>query len=104
MSLGLRYWKAVAIALAPFVVYLFPRESFFDHSHTLCLFHLLTGRDCWGCGMMRALVSLMYLDFGAAWKFNRVVVVVAPLLVWLWIRWIISEVRRARVRVPMNKR
>ena len=104
MSLGLRYWKAAAIAVAPFVVYLFPRESFFDHNHTLCLFHLLTGRDCWGCGMTRALVSLMYLDFGAAWKFNRGVVVVAPLLVGLWIRWIISEVRRARVRVPMNKR
>ena len=104
MFRGLRYWKAEAIAMAPLVVYLFPRESFFDHSHTLCLFHLLTGKDCWGCGMTRALVSLMYLDFRAAWEFNRGVVVVAPLLLWLWIRWIIREVQRAKVRVPMNKR
>ena len=31
---------------------------------------------------------VMYLDFADAWNFNRAVVIVAPLLVWLWARWL----------------
>jgi hypothetical protein len=69
-------------------IYVIPKEWLFDESHTLCLFHNLTGRDCWGCGMTRAMASVAYLDFEAAWDYNRAVVVVAPLLVWLWGKWV----------------
>ena len=83
-----KYWRAVAVALLPLALYFIPRESFFTHQHTLCLVHNLTGAECWGCGMARALMSLMYLDFDAAWDFHRGVVVVAPVLAWLWVKWI----------------
>ena len=89
-----KYWRAAAVALLPLALYFIPRESFFTHQHTLCLVHNLTGAECWGCGMARALMSLMYLDFDAAWDYHRGVVVVAPLLAWLWVKWIIEEVRR----------
>ena len=83
-----KYWRAAAVALLPLALYFIPRESFFTHQHTLCLVHNLTGAECWGCGMARALMSLMYLDFDAAWDFHRGVVVVAPVLAWLWVKWI----------------
>lgn len=97
MNEKLKYWRAVAVALLPFALYFIPRDTIFDHTHTLCLVHCLTGEECWGCGMTRALVSLIYFDFDAAWAFHRGVVVVAPLLAWIWVRWIISEVRRVAV-------
>ena len=94
----LKYWRAIAVVLLPLALYFIPRESFFEHTHTLCLVHNLTGEECWGCGMTRALVSLLYLDFDAAWAYHRGVVVVAPLLVWIWAKWIYNEVRRAAGR------
>ena len=83
-----KYWRAAVVALAPLCIYVIPKEWLFGESHTLCLFHNLTGRDCWGCGMTRAMASVAYLDFEAAWDYNRAVVVVAPLLVWLWGKWV----------------
>ena len=94
----LKYWRAIAVVLLPLALYFIPRESLFEHTHTLCLVHNLTGEECWGCGMTRALVSLLYLDFDAAWAYHRGVVVVAPLLVWIWAKWIYNEVRRASGR------
>ena len=35
-----------------------------------CLFTLLTGHHCWGCGLSRALWSLVQGDFLAAYRYN----------------------------------
>ncbi|MBQ4126698.1 MAG: DUF2752 domain-containing protein [Alistipes sp.] len=88
-----KYWRAVVVALTPLCVYIIPKWWLFDESHTLCLFHNLTGHDCWGCGMTRALVSVAYLDFYGAWHYNRAVVIVAPLLLYLWLRWVYNLVK-----------
>ena len=98
-----KYWRAVAVALLPLALYFIPRESFFEHTHTLCLVHWFTGEECWGCGMSRALMSLMYLDFESAWAYHRGVVVVAPVLAWLWLKWIVRLVRRADEACAMEK-
>ena len=36
--------------------------------------------------MTRALFSLLHLDFTAAWNYNRLVVIVAPLLLYLYVK------------------
>ena len=66
------------------VLLLVPVEAAKD----LCLFKKIFGINCWNCGMTRALVSVAYLDFYGAWHYNRAVIVVAPLLVWLWGKWV----------------
>ena len=90
-----KYWRAITVGLLPAFVYLIPLEWLFDEGHTLCLFHNLTGQECWGCGMTRALASVAYLDFGAAWGYNRAVVVVAPLLLYIWLKWILCLINDA---------
>jgi hypothetical protein len=100
----LKYWRAIAVALLPLALYFIPRESLFEHSHTLCLVHNLTGEECWGCGMTRALASVLYLDFESAWGYHRGVVVVAPLLVWLWVKWIYKELRGVEPRNDENNK
>ena len=91
-----KYWRAITVGLLPAFVYLVPREWLFDEGHTLCLFHNLTGQGCWGCGMTRALASVAYLDFEAAWGYNRAVVVVAPLLLYIWLKWILRLINDAK--------
>lgn len=45
-----------------------------------CLFHLLTGLHCPGCGATRALHRLAHGDFNAALKLNALVVLGLPLI------------------------
>ena len=79
----MKYIKVVLVALLPFAVYLLP-ERWIMQGHTLCLVHNLFGVECWGCGMTRALYSVAHLDFAAAWEYNHLVVVVAPLMCYIW--------------------
>lgn len=92
----MRYWRAILVALLPFVVYLIPRSWIFSGEYSLCLFRNLTGHECWGCGITRAVVSLYYFDFHGAWTYHRGIVVVAPLLVYAWFRWIVRLVRETK--------
>lgn len=68
----------------PIVFLLIPRH-WIEHGPTLCLYRNLLGRECWGCGMTRALHAVAHLDFTAAWGYNRMVVIVAPLLLYLYV-------------------
>lgn len=85
-SKKIKCWILVAL---PFSVYLIPRSDFFN-GHSICLLKNLFGIECWGCGITRAVVSVMYFDFEGAWNYNRLVVVVLPLLIYLWIKYIIT--------------
>jgi len=52
--------------------------------HSVCLYKNLTGHDCYGCGMTRAIVSAIHLHFREAYYFNKLFVVVLPLLIYIW--------------------
>ncbi len=47
---------------------------------SLCLFKHVFGVACLGCGMTRAMSSLLHAEAGAALAYNKLVVVVFPLL------------------------
>lgn len=47
----------------------------------ICLIKLLTGKSCWNCGMTRAFLSILHLDFYKAYEFNHKVLIVFPLTV-----------------------
>ena len=46
-----------------------------------CLFRLVLGQDCWGCGTLRALAALLRLDLSSALAFNPLSPLVAATLV-----------------------
>ncbi len=77
--------RLAGLLAIPVVVCCIP-AGWIMHGHSVCLFRNLFGAECYGCGMTRALFSLLRLDFGAAWGYNRLVVVVAPLLVYLFLK------------------
>jgi hypothetical protein len=80
----------VLVVLIPFVLILLP-VNFFDHGPTICISKLITDVDCPGCGMTRAVQHCIHLDFKTAWNYNKMFVVVFPLLSLLYIQ----EVRKS---------
>ncbi len=51
---------------------------------TLCLFKNITGRDCYGCGVLRGISACLHLDLLAAYRLNRLNVLTIPLLIFLY--------------------
>ena len=49
-----------------------------------CLVSLLIDDACWGCGITRAALALLRGDLAAAWEFNRLSVIVVPMLLTLY--------------------
>ena len=71
----------ITIVVLPYVL-----QNLIDDSITLCLFKKLTGHECWGCGMTRAVNSIMRLDFKEAYEYNTMVFIVFPMLVVFFIQ------------------
>jgi|GEM_PF-1540406 len=57
-----------------------------DHYPTICLWTRLGLGPCPGCGMTRAVWHLLHGEFGVAYQFNHLVVIVAPILAGLYIQ------------------
>ncbi len=72
------------------VVLLFLPADFFDHGQPMCISVLLLDRECYGCGMTRAIQHLIHFDFNAAMHFNKLSFIVLPLLAFLIIKDFIS--------------
>ena len=77
------------LAGACLVVFLFNPEVY--HFYPVCIFHQVTGWECPGCGGLRASYQLMHGNFAAAWRFNPLVVLLAPVSAWIIARELIRE-------------
>jgi hypothetical protein len=88
--------KRIGFSFIPIALYLIPL-NWIKHQHTICLYKNITGHDCYGCGMTRAILSALHLQFQDAFNYNKLVIVVLPLLIYSWIKTMI-------VIVTKNKR
>lgn len=83
-------WLRIAALLGiPAILMLVPTSAI-EAGPRLCLSQLVLGRRCPGCGMTRALSCVMHGDIRRAFRYNRRVALVFPLLSWMWVR----ELRR----------
>ncbi len=69
--------------------------SYIESLPNICLFHHLFNVECPGCGMTRAISSILHGDLGAAMRFNRSVLVVFPLLCYVAVFHIWKEMKMA---------
>lgn len=74
----------LVMVVAP-VVLLFLPATAFDNGPPLCLFTIAAGVECPGCGLTRAMMRLIHLDFEGAWALNKLIFIVAPALGIWWL-------------------
>lgn len=67
------------------------------HLSVPCLFHMVTGLQCPGCGVSRMCLALMRLDITSAWQANPVLLLLLPLIGGLLAYRAVVYVRRGHV-------
>ncbi|NDW19812.1 DUF2752 domain-containing protein [Dysgonomonas sp. 216] len=86
------YVKIAGIIIFPVTLYLIP-VGWLNEQHSICLFKNIFGIECFGCGITRAIVSAIQFDFVGAFNFNKLIVIVFPLLIFIWIRMLIQQLK-----------
>jgi hypothetical protein len=84
-----RIHKYAGIILIPVAFYFVPLELL-KSQNSICLFKNLTGIECYGCGMTRAILSAIHFRFVDAFHYNKLFLVVLPLLIYIWAKTILS--------------
>jgi hypothetical protein len=64
--------------------------SWLEGGRSVCLIRNLFGIKCPGCGMIRAVSCVLHGNFKRAFHYNKLVVIVFPLLCYMWLRGITS--------------
>ena len=78
-----------AVAVVGYLAVVDPNQA--GHYPT-CPFLALTGYYCPGCGSLRAIHALAHGDLGAAVGLNVLTVALVPVLLAIWVRWLVTEV------------
>jgi hypothetical protein len=75
--------RFIFLLLLPVLIGCIDYHSTNDH-FTFCLFKNVTGRDCYGCGVLRGLSAVLHLNFRMAVQLNKLNIVTIPLLAYLY--------------------
>lgn len=74
------------------ILYNIPIESSME---SICIYKQITGRECFNCGMTRAFLSVLHLNFKNAINYNWKVIIVFPytviIYIYSWYKYIIKE-------------
>lgn len=85
---ALQIGKICMLFLLPFFLSMFSLDEL-DGKRSICLFKNLFGIECYGCGITKAVIATIQLDFVRAFNYNKLIVVVMPLIIYLWAKEII---------------
>lgn len=77
--------KFIGISCLPVVLWFVPIDTG-NSSSTICIFKNITNKECYGCGMTRAVLSMLHCKFSQAYHFNKLIIVVFPAIVYLWVK------------------
>jgi hypothetical protein len=94
--------KIGCLLLIPFLVWgVNPHAS--DQDFSFCLYHLITGHRCYGCGLLRGLSAVLHGDWKRVYELNHLNLISIPLLVFVyareWVR-IVAPGRRPPIKNP----
>lgn len=91
----LLYLRLLFWVLVPIVLLVLPK-TFFNEGIPLCPSMIFLGMECPGCGLTRACMHLIHLDFEEAFAFNMLSFVVFPILAFWWAKWFWTDWKQFR--------
>ena len=77
--------KRIFIVCLPILFVVLVNIAANAHLKNFCLIKLLTGHECWGCGLTRAFAALSHFQFVQAYEYNHLIVIIAPILLIIWV-------------------
>lgn len=80
------------VIFLPFLFLLLHHLLFAAGIKTICLWLIITGHECPGCGITHAVVSVLKGHFVEAWHYNHGIVIVFPLLLYEWIKYTYTRI------------
>jgi hypothetical protein len=81
--------RFIGFILIPIIIYIIPFEWVKDHN-SICLYKNITGHECYGCGMTKAIFSAIHFNFTDAFYYNKLVIIVLPVLIYIWAKNILN--------------
>jgi hypothetical protein len=82
--------KILLVVAAVLVFYNIPKKYLGD-TYPICLYRIIFGEQCIGCGTTRAIWSILHLNLKEAIEYNKLIVVNFPLLIGCCISWIMKR-------------
>ena len=95
------WWMRLLAILVLTLIFMSIPRAYLGDRFPLCVWTILTGQHCLGCGSTRAFWSVLHLDFATAWNYNHLVVVTFPILSLCIADWIFGL--RAKVGATTRK-
>ena len=84
----------VILILIPIVILILPAD-FFDTGNSICFSIVFFDNECYACGLTRAIQHLIHLDFSIGYEYNKLSIIVLPVLILSYYK----EIRRVLVLV-----
>lgn len=85
-------WEIIII-ISPFLVLLIYKLSQIIVPDGICIWKLITGHECWGCNITHAIIAVIKLDLYKAIRINPFVIVVFPILLYSWLKYVYERVK-----------
>ena len=71
--------------ILPIILFFIPLE-WLNKQHSICLIKNIFGIECFGCGITRAIIAGIQLEFSKAIEYNKMVIIVLPLFIYEWFK------------------
>ena len=91
-KLLIKLYLFILVAL-PLLLIILP-ANFFDSGQSMCLSIIILDRECYGCGMTRAIQHLIHFDFIDAYHYNKLSFIVLPLSSNLYLKELIKVYKK----------
>ena len=75
----------LAYIILPIILFFIPLE-WLNKQHSICLIKNIFGIECFGCGITRAIIAGIQLEFSKAIEYNKMVIIVLPLFIYEWFK------------------
>ncbi len=76
------YSILIILSLITITLLILPAD-FFDSGSSICLSVVLFDKQCYACGLTRAVQHFIHGEFATAYMYNKLVVIVLPLIIGL---------------------
>lgn len=75
--------KLILLFALPYFLFFVSLDSL-ETKQSICLIKNISGIECWGCGITKAIIAVLQLDFIRAYNYNKLIIIVFPLMSYLW--------------------